>query len=422
MVKLSEEEREGAVYVLPAGYQEGDYEMSEEEQAFNQFKDEARDNENYSKIVVSRVPMNKHSQRGGQKLIFLFECGVDEYTYSQLLSHIRDEYGSGFYKVQARNELGQLKLNKTVVVEAPRADTAHASANTGSGNILANFSAALREHSERTENMFREFMPQGQANSLDQFTQIMGAMGAMFKAIGFNPQGQTPEKPKTLMEQLTEFKMVKELFEKDGSGGDSEDNLYTVLGKTLDAFGGPIAAALAAGSQSGQLDNNGVVRKALPNPKESASMLSDPKYDALRKNVGILLKNAQMKIPPTAFAQVLVANTPPEQEDALWEFISNENCVDEIVRLEPKAEVHRAWLEALREAVLDLMTEPDDDDEDDDKQPGAPESVETETGQDLTIVEKGGRVSPSAAVAGEDENGHDDGPASESDSDTSADS
>ena len=56
---------------------------------------------------------------------------------------------------------------------------------------------------------------------------------------------------------------------------------------------------------------------------------------------------------------ILVNNTPEEKADALFEFISAENCVDTIIKLEPAAEPYKEWFEKLRTEVIEIMAEPD---------------------------------------------------------------
>lgn len=360
MTGVTQEDRENAVYVLPAGYSEDEFETSVDEQAFNAFKDEAHDNDNYSKITVSRVPMNRTGQRGSQKLHFLFECAVEEYTFTQLLGKLRDEYKSGFYKIQARNEKGQLKLNKTVAVEAPHADTANAIGDGGTGAIIEQFSRSLAEQNTETREMLQSLVPA--QNPMSSIKDLMEIMATLMGAAGLNPAPQIA--PKTLVEQLTEFKMIKELFGGDdeglaGSGGDA--NLYSLMTETMKTLGGPIAAAIVAGTESGQLNTQGVAALDAPKPKEAETVTDTEKQDiAMRQNINILIKNAKSKVPPGTFANILVSSTPEADQDKLWDFISAENCVDTIIELEPAAEPYRDWFDELRQAVIELMADPEE--------------------------------------------------------------
>lgn len=400
MSNITQEERDTAVYVLPAGYSENEFEMSEDEIAFNAFKEEAIDNENYSKITVSRVPMNRHGQRGSQKLHFLFECAVDEYTYSQLLSKLRDEYKSGFYKIQARNEKGQLKLNKTVAVEAPHIDTDTASGDGGTGAIIEQFSRSLADQNAEMRD-FMQGNSQGSNDPVDTIIKIAAAVAPILTALGISRPEPAPP-PRSLTEQLTEYKIVKELFGDNNEGFGGEANMWTAMAEGLKAFGGPIAAALAKGSETGELNDDGVVNApALAAPEGLKVMSEQEKHDiAMRKNIHILIQNAKTEIPPDAFAAILVNNTPEEKQDELWEFISNEKCVDTIIEIEPAAEPYRDWFDKLREAVIELMSEP----ENEDLQPGDDDDtlLEPVKGESETVagVEDGAAPPESDSASG----------------------
>ena len=384
MAEIMVQDSRGGVYVLPKDYDEGEFEVSEEQIVFEQFANEAKDNEQYSKMTVSRVPMNRHGQRGAQKLSFLFEAALDEYSYSQLLSKLRDEYGSGFYKIQARNEKGQLKLNKTVAVEAPAEDTDKASADNGSG-VIAQVSQTLADQQTEMRELLRDNFSRPQNDPIDTIVKVAGAVAPILTALGISRPEAAPA-PKTLVDQLTEFKMLQELFGGDGSDGIGGDaNLYSLLTATVNSFGGPIAAAIAAGAQSGELNTQGVAALPAPKPTEIEKVTDQQKHDMeMRKQIHILIQNAKTGIPPEHFAGILVNYTPEDKQDELWDFISAEKCVDTIIELEPAAEPYREWFVALRLAVIDLMADTEKDLQDEPGESSLPESdavagVDTET-------------------------------------------
>jgi len=383
------------VDISDAEYTDQFAEKTEEELDFEKFRDEMRESNQYAKITVSRQPTTSDGRPGQQKLIFLFECGMDEYSFSQLSSRCRDEYGTGVYRIQARNEKGQLKINKAIQVEAPKTEISESGNNAG--DIISRMSEAMHNHQIRTEQMFSRFAgPQSGTDAFDQMTKMMTAMGTMMAGMGIQPQA--PQPPKTLIEQLTEFKLLKELMGDATEGGGGEANLYSLLGKTVEAFGGPIAAAIAAGADSGQLNPEGVAQLPAPEPElTEVQKVKDAEAHklAMRKNIHILIQNAKTEIPPDAFALILLNNTPPEKEDELWNFISAENCVDEIIAIEPAAEAYREWFDSLRLAVMDLMTE--------DEIPGEhpPENP------DLSDSKNGSTIPESEAVAGGGDLPHD---------------
>jgi len=366
-----------------------DERLREENAEFERFKEEMHDSQETASITVARQPIDSRGRPVGKKLFQCFECGIDDYTFPQLCSRIRDEFGTGLYRITGRDSGGKYKFGKTIGVQAPTEETKPGDPNSPDvGSLIDKFSDAMERQAARTEEMFARLAgPQNGMGAFEQMTVMMTAMGNMMKGMGIQPQA--PQPPKTLIDQLTEFKMIKELM----GGGDAVEsgdaNIYSLLGKTVDAFGGPLMAALAQGQQAGQVDENGVaIPQALPSPEnaspEAEKVTAEENQKLyMRKQIHILIQNAKTDIPPHAFALIVVNNTPEDQEDALWEFISAENCVDTMIAIEPAAEPYRKWLSELREEVIKLMSEEIDDDL-------------TETAEDDT------NASPDQAVAGVD--------------------
>lgn len=376
-----------------ATYGEFSQEPTEDELEFQKFKDEFKQANEYAKVSVYRQPTTSDGRPGQKALTFLFEAGVEEFSFSQLAGRLRDEYGTGTYRIQLRDKENKLKMNRGVHIEAPKSDVV---ANP-TGDIIDRMSRVMAEQQNRTESMFRSMSgPQSGGDAFDQMTKMMAAMGSMMGAMGIQPQPAQPQK--TLIEQLTEFKLLKELMGESSEGG-GEANLYSLLGKTVEAFGGPIAAAIAAGADSGELSPEGVAALPAPLPENPSEVEMHNEAEAhklaMRKNIHILIQNAKTGIPPQQFALILINNTPAEKEDDLWNFISAENCVDEIVTLEPAAEGYREWFETLRNEVINLMSE--------DELPGEKPIDES----DLPAPENGSTLPDVDAVAGGGELPHD---------------
>lgn len=374
-----------------AEYSEFNAEPSEDELEFQKFKDEFKQANEYAKVSCYRQPTTSDGRPGQKALTFLFEAGVEEFSFSQLAGRLRDEYGTGTYRIQLRDKENKLRMNRGVHIEAPKGDVV---ANP-TGDLIDRFSRAMAEQSNRTESMFRSMAgPQSGGDAFDQMTKMMTAMGTMMGAMGIQPQAPQPQK--TLIEQLTEFKLLKELMGDTSESGGGEANLYSLLGKTVEAFGGPIAAAIAAGTDSGELSPEGVAALPAPEPTEveKVNELENHKL-AMRKNIHILIQNAKTGIPPQQFALILLNNTPEEKEEQLWQFISAENCVDEIIALEPAAEMYREWFDTLRTEVINLMTEEE-----------IPGEIPLENSE-LPAQENGSSIPDVDAVAGGGELPHD---------------
>lgn len=346
------------VVYTPVDVEDGDFvdferdeKMESENAEFEAFKSEMHDSQDDAKITVGKKLTDSRGRPMGRQTFECFECGIDDYTFSQLCTRIRDDFGTGLYQIQGRDSKGKYKFRKTVGILAPNTPD-NAPAGNDVGSLIDKFSDAMERQQMRTEQMFQNLTPQSQSTSIKETVEMMTAlMGAM---------NQNNQPVKTMLEQLTEFKLLKELMSdgSDGSGG--EANLYSLLGDTVKAFGVPIAAALAAGADSGQLDERGVVATpALPAPKDETMETQTDASVEMRKNIHVLIQNAKAGIDPAQFALILVNNTPAEKEDALWEFISAEDCIDQIIFIEPVAAQYKQWFIELRSEVIDLMTEPD---------------------------------------------------------------
>lgn len=355
------------VVYTPVDFEDGEYvdierdpKMEEENAEFEQFKSEMHDAQFDAKITVGKKLTDSSGRPMGRQIFECFECGVDDYTFSQLCTRIREDFGTGLYQIQGRDSKGKYKFKKTVGILAPNTPD-NKPAGQDVGALIDKMSDAMQRQQMATEQMFLKLAgPQTGGDAIDQIVKISAAVAPILTALGISrPEPPTP--PKTLMEQLAEFKMIKELFGEGEGGLGGEANLYSLLGDTIKAFGGPIAQALAAGAASGELTETGIVANpALPAPKDETMKTQNDANVEMRKNIHILIQNAKAKVDPAQFALILVNNTPADKEDALWEFISADNCVDEIVKLEPVAGEYRQWFVELRNEVIDLMSEPED--------------------------------------------------------------
>jgi hypothetical protein len=359
---------------------ERDPKMEEESAEFETFKSEMHDAQFDAKITVGKKLTDSRGRPLGRQIFECFECGVDDYTFSQLCTRIREDFGTGLYQIHGRDSKGKYKFKKTVGILAPN-QTDNVPAGNDVGQLIDKFSDAMERQAMRTEQMFSKLVgPQTGGDAIDQIVKIAGAIAPVLGALGIQ---RTPAvAPKTLVEQLTEFKMIKELFGGADDSGDSGDaNIYSLLGKTVEAFGGPIAQAIAAGTESGELSETGLAALPAPELSRAEAMTEQEKHKmAMRKNIHILIQNAKTGIPPESFALILVNNTPEEKADELWDFISAPNCVKIILEIEPAAEPYKQWFEDLRKEVISLMAD-DPGDGDTDLQPGddAPSISESET-------------------------------------------
>jgi hypothetical protein len=327
---------------------------SQEELDFEKFRDEMRDSIEYAKYTVARVPTDSKGRQIGKQLMQMFESGIEDYTFSQLCARIRDDYGTGIYKITARQANGQFGFQQIIGIEAPKADGPDNPQASNAGELLDTFSMAIERQQARMEGMFKDLAgPQSGGDAFDQMTKMMTAMGAMMGAIGLNPQP-----PKSMVDQLTEWKMLKELFEHDGGGAGGEANMYSLLTETVKNFGPLLGAAIAAQTQSGAIPLSGPVR-ALPNPATAAPAESTltGELEAMRPQINFLVGQAKLGAKPDDVAAAIIPGIPEAALESIEGFLQKPDCIEVCASVNAEVNAFRPWLEQWREAMLKRLAE-----------------------------------------------------------------
>ena len=334
-------------------------EKTEEEIDFERFRDEMRESNEYAKITVYRQPTTHDNRPGQKKLVFLFECGVDEFTFSQICGKLRDEYGSGTYRIQARDEKSKMQMNRAIQIEAPKREyePGQPAPGTSAGDIIDRFSIAMNDNTERTERMLARMMPQ--TNPMGMLTEMATAMATIMSK--FQAQ-QAPQK--TLMEQLTEFKMLQELFsgDKDGSGG--EANLFSLLTETVRSFGPALGMAIAAQKNAGAIPATGPIQALLPNPNEGEKETVSNQLKSMKPQIDFLVSQAKMGADPQAVVEAIFPGIPEQALESIEAFLQQDNCIELCAQVNGEVNNLRAWFMQWRETMLEKINDfflPDDD-------------------------------------------------------------
>jgi len=200
---------------------EADPRLEEENLEFEKFRAEMHDTQDDAKITVGKKLTDSRGRPMGKQTFECFECGIEDYTFSQLCTRIREDFGTGLYLIVGRDSKGKYKFRKVVGVQAPNS-LDDEPAGTDVGMLIDKFSDAMQRQQLQTEQMFAKLSgPQTGGDAFDQMTKMMTAMGGMMGAMGVSPQA-----PKSMLDQLTEFKMLQELFRSgDGDNGGGELNI-----------------------------------------------------------------------------------------------------------------------------------------------------------------------------------------------------
>lgn len=341
---------------------EPDAKMEEENAEFEQFKTEMHDAQFDAKITVGKKLTDSNGRPLGRQIFECFECGVDDYTFSQLCTRIREDFGTGLYQIQGRDSKGKYKFKKTVGILAPN-QTDNEPRNDAA-LLIDKFSDAMQRQQMATEQMFLKLSgPQTGGDAIDQIVKIAGAIAPVLAALGISRPEPAP--PKTLVDQLAEVKMIQELMGGNNDTQYGEANGWSALTETLKALGPAIGGALAMGTTA-PATPDAVPQIAAPIPEELPSVDAAPEHEkilaatreALQKQIGMLLIQAKGGANPLEVAEMVVNMTPPEHEEKLWDTISDENCVGTMIEAVAEVSEHRAWFDALRLGIIDLMAEP----------------------------------------------------------------
>ena len=320
-------------------------EKTEEELDFEKFREEMRESNEYAKITVYRQPMTGDNQRGAKKLVFLFECGVDEFSFSQICGKLRDEYGSGTYRIQARDEKSKMTMNRAIQIAAPiQEKDGSENRQTPAGELIDRMAVAMNDNTERTERMLSRMMPQ--TNPMGMLTEMATAMATIMGQFGAGK-----EKPKTLMEQLTEYKMMQELFNSDGGSG-GESNLFSLLTETVKSFGPALGMAIATQQESGAIPMTGPVQAMLSPPEQEKPELSK-ELEGMRPQIDFFLAQAKQGATAEAVVNAVWPGIPEQSYESIETFLQQENCLDLCAQVNAEVNTWRAWFGQWRDLMLD---------------------------------------------------------------------
>ena len=122
---------------------EQDAKMEEENLEFEKFKSEMHDAQDDAKIMVGKKLTDSRGRPLGKQVFECFECGIDDYTFSQLCTRIREDFGTGLYQILGRDSNGKFKFRKIVGVQAPFGPDNAPDTGTDVGMLIDKFSDAM---------------------------------------------------------------------------------------------------------------------------------------------------------------------------------------------------------------------------------------------------------------------------------------
>lgn len=247
----------------------------------------------------------------------------DEYSYGQLVEHLRNNYGGGLYRIYLRVN-GRNKGNSLVRIAESKSTPENSRALAGHGE-LSQILNVMREQN----NQLMDAMKQPQKDPMADMMQMFQMMTMMREAMGI--QNQTPVNP---LEQLKDSMSILEGFGVTINGQAEKDE--------DDGFGGLIekmAPLVTAAIQPKQSQ-----------PQQNPKSREKPMFGNIMLKAGIntLLKAAKKGSDPATYAEMILDQLP---EDKVREFITSENSAKKLVEIVPQVGEFAEWFDTLSEHV-----------------------------------------------------------------------
>lgn len=307
---------------------------------------------------------NKQDARGG---VYLFALPSDEADLTNIQDILRDEYGGGNFRVQVRRE-GRLIANRQLMVEAPKRRTN--SPETGIADLLETVRESARQQMELLREQMRQQQLDMQKMQLEQARQQTELMGRLLEsrsngggtqeilqmllsAKEFLSPATAPQQSDSMDTFLRGLEMGREM------GGDPD-----VLSTAIKTFGGSFASILAQppapAPVARPLPQAPAATRPLPPPEPDTTGHDNQRAEPMNMNelmpyLNLILTGARANSDVTAYAVIVVDAVP---EELLRAYIVPQMEYDRLAN-HPVARAHRAWLDQLRETVLQYLDDLD---------------------------------------------------------------
>jgi hypothetical protein len=368
-----------------------DFEISDEEKAFADFRNSLEAGEEMASVRVSKIPKNNVTGHPtNAKSIYCFAYPVDQHTFESLCEFIRDNYGGGLYRlIGTRKGKKGSAFNQILEIAEPMQKKNNEPPGQNPGSVFDSVARLLGESQQRTEEMLMRMSaarPAGvpaadpaamMAQTMQLFTGMIGALAPIFGGAKAAPAGD-------FMSEIQKYAAIKSLFDGlkgDGGGmSDKESNFYDVVTQGMKTFAPLIANALPgaipgaapaypqltapagaptipAAPFAGVPTANG----APVAPAAGASPLSAEDM-RIKEQVDLLVSNARAGANPDSLADVIFRMTPDDKLEQLDGFIRGAHVIEHMAFLNPEVRQFHSFFQALRESlirILDEATEPE---------------------------------------------------------------
>lgn len=302
--------------------------ITEMERKTADFADSMRDMGASDEILVKRQVGN-----GKEPMEHVATFQSDEYSYSQLLEHLRNNYGGGLYRIYLRVN-GKNKGNSLVRIAETKKPYDNAPSATGEmGSFMSNVLREIRDMQQQLVDVTR----QSQSGGLNRSEFLRELM--MYKQIFSNDH--QPTAGGNLVSQMRELMgLQSDLLQQLPQAGDKDEGFGDLIEKMT-----PLIETAMSQKPEKQYRNNPV------NEKER-----EKRHMSMRLNQGVkqLLKGAVKKSDPALYAELVLDQLP---ENIVRQWLNDSDGLAKISNANPQINDHLPWFIELMEhlkAQLDI--------------------------------------------------------------------
>lgn len=302
------------------------------------------------------------------------QCLLDKFTidlgtmptFEDFQMAVKELHGGGIYEATARSPSGayakRLPFSLAGFPKRPKEEQQQTLApvqpDNGLKEVLLVMVEANRQANERHEKLLAEMREQNKKPEVDPFLVIERVAGVLGKT------GATPPVPKSTLETLLEAKQIQELL------GGAEMAAGTDGWGAVTAALGPLSEVLKENTINERLKLQIALKQSqnkAPAPVQAAQVtapqtvqtIAAPKFAALiakfKPVLAGLIPYVEQGQPPSVIASALLASVPDTDKPELLEFLSRDDALNDMARLEPKVANHWDWFTELANELIDLI-------------------------------------------------------------------
>ncbi len=298
---------------------------------------------------------------------------IEDFKFS-----VKELHGGGIYEAVIRTPKGALArripfslagLPKRQREEQP------VQAENSTDKLIAIMMENNRQANERLEKVLEKLAEKPAAPEVDPFLIVERVAGLLGKT------GAAPPAPKTMLEQMIELKQVKDILSEDlpiTGGTDGWGAVTAALGPLSEVLKeNTINERLKLQLAHQQLKNKAPVPPAAQlTAPQPVPTIAAPKFAALiakfKPVLAGLIPYVEQGQPPSVIASALLASVPDTDKPELLEFLSRDDALNDMARLEPKVIDHWDWFTELANELIDLIEQAQPDDTGTSTAPTAP--------------------------------------------------